>query len=90
MRDKLGEQVKEFESILKPDKDSKIVFLGTPQCEDSLYNKLLERDYTSSIWTCKYITPEKNEKTYFGRVSPLCVSKEKEGKSTEPLRFSEL
>ena len=49
MRDKLGEQVKEFESILKPDKESKIVFLGTPQCEDSLYNKLMERDYTACL-----------------------------------------
>lgn len=90
MRDKLAEQVKEFESILKPDKESKIVFLGTPQCEDSLYNKLIERDYTACIWTCKYITPKKNEKTYYGSVSPLCVAEDKKEKSTEPTRFSEI
>ena len=37
MRDKLGESIKEFEAIIKPD-TSKIVFLGTPQVENSIYN----------------------------------------------------
>ena len=32
MREKLAEQVKEFDAILKPLDDSKILFLGTPQC----------------------------------------------------------
>ena len=42
MREKLGEAVKEFDAILKP--DGKVVYLGTPQNEMSLYNCLL---YTS-------------------------------------------
>ena len=32
MRDKLDEQVKEFEAIIKPLDTSRILFLGTPQC----------------------------------------------------------
>ena len=31
MRDKLSESIKEFEAIIKPKEDSRIVFLGTPQ-----------------------------------------------------------
>ena len=45
MRDKLSEQVKEFESILKP--QGRIIFLGTPQTEMSLYNTLPNRGYAS-------------------------------------------
>jgi hypothetical protein len=37
MRMKLSERVKEFDAILKP--GGKITYLGTPQCEDSLYNE---------------------------------------------------
>ena len=90
MREKLAEQVKEFDAILKPLDDSKIIFLGTPQCEDSIYNKLQERDYKARIWPGKYITPQTNEKGYNGAVSGLCVDAEKENKSTEPTRFSDI
>ena len=56
LRDKLSEQVREFEAILKPLDSSRILFLGTPQCEDSIYNKLIERDYSCHIWTAKIVT----------------------------------
>lgn len=56
MRDKLDEQVKEFEAILKPLDSSKILFLGTPQCEDSIYNKLRNRGYSLKIWPSEYVT----------------------------------
>ena len=42
MRDKLSEAIKEFEAIIKPE-TSRIVFLGTPMVEQSIYNKLQER-----------------------------------------------
>ena len=90
MREKLSEQVKEFDAILKPLDDAKILFLGTPQCEDSIYNKLQERDYKARIWPAKYITPQTNEKGYNSTVSGLCVDAEKENKSTEPVRFSDI
>ena len=88
MRDKLQEQVKEFDAILKPDDDSRVLVLGTPQCEDTIYYKLAERGYKSRVWTAQHITPTKNETAYNGNVSPLCVDSEKEGDSTEPTRFS--
>lgn len=90
MREKLSEQVKEFDAILKPLDDSKILFLGTPQCEDSIYNKLTERDYKARIWTARYITPTFNETQYHGSVSALCVDSENKGASTEYTRFSDI
>jgi hypothetical protein len=90
MRDKLSEQIKEFDAILKPDDSSKILFLGTPQCEDTLYAKLSERGYTTRIWTAKYITPKLNQSRYDGAVSAFCVDSEKNDTSTEPTRFSDI
>ena len=92
MRDKLSEQVKEFEAILKPEDDCKVLFLGTPQCEDSIYNKLIDRDYACKIWTAKKITPQKNEKIYKSQVSSICIAKDKKetGNATEPTRFSDI
>jgi len=90
MREKLSEQVKEFDAILKPEDDSKIIFLGTPQTEDSIYNKLQERGYKARIWPAKYVTPQTNEKGYNGAVKDVCVDAEKVGKATEPTRFSDI
>ena len=90
MRDKLGEQVKEFDAILKPDDDSKVLFLGTPQSEDTIYNKLAERGYMKRIWPSQYITEKVNELNYDGGVSGVCVDDTREGESTEPLRFSDI
>lgn len=90
MRDKLGEQVKEFDAILKPNDDSKIIFLGTPQCEDTIYRQLTERGYSTRIWPAQYITPEHNTKRYDGNVAECCINIDNKGKSTEPLRFSDV
>jgi len=90
MRDKLGEQVKEFDAIIKPDADSRVLFLGTPQCEDTIYNKLTDRGYRKQIWPAKYVTAKVNQNTYDGTISPICVDDEKAGDSTEPLRFSDI
>ena len=90
MRDKLGEQVKEFDAILKPDDDSKVLFLGTPQSEDTIYNKLAERGYIKRIWPSQHITEKVNELNYDGCVSSVCVDDTREGESTEPLRFSDI
>ena len=40
MQDKLSELVKEFDAVLKPLEDARIIYLGTPQTEDSLYVKI--------------------------------------------------
>jgi hypothetical protein len=54
MREKLAERVKEFEAILKPVDDTRIIFLGTPQTEDSVYNDLVKRNYTRILWPARY------------------------------------
>ncbi len=44
-REKLENAVTEFDAVLKPLPSSRIIFLGTPQCEDSLYGKLRTKGY---------------------------------------------
>ena len=93
MRDKLDEQVKEFEAIIKPLDTSRIIFLGTPQCEDSIYSKLQERGYNTRVWPSEYTTPDKAQHLYGDNLAPFVMKDchdENLGKSTEPLRFSEL
>ena len=90
MREKISEQIKEFDAILKPEPTSKILFLGTPQTEDSIYSKLQERGYRARVWPAKYITPEVNENTYSGNVVDLCVNADMVGRATEPIRFPEI
>ena len=93
MREKLGEAVKEFDAILKP--DGKVVYLGTPQNEMSLYNTLLERGYEMRVWPARYPTPEAAQKAYSGRLAPLLGEAiEKGGESlyglpTDSKRFSD-
>ena len=93
MRDKLDEQVKEFDAIIKPLDTSRIIFLGTPQCEDSIYNKLRERGYKSRIWSSEYPDDTEAINNYGGDLAPLIadnITPETIGTSTEPLRFTDL
>ena len=92
MREKLSEAVKEFDAVLKP--DGRIIYLGTPQCEMSLYNTLTERGYNMCIWPARYPTLEKIEKSYGTRLAPMLYEKleydnELQGKPTDPDRFDE-
>ena len=90
MRDKLSEQVKEFDAIIKPDDTSKILFLGTPQCEDTIYSSLSERGYKRRTWPAQYCTPNEAQTRYNDELSALCVDEDKKGQSTEPTRFSDI
>jgi len=93
MRDKLDEQVKEFDAIIKPLDTSRIIFLGTPQCEDSIYNKLRERGYKSRIWPSEYPDEVEASNNYGGDLAPLIaddINEDTVGTSTEPLRFTDL
>jgi hypothetical protein len=86
MRDRLGETVKEFDAIIKPEV-GRIIFLGTPQTEMSLYNDLEERGYKTKIWTALY--PSKTQLISFGhKIAPMIASiTDKEGQPTDPKRF---
>jgi len=86
MRDRLGETVKEFDAIIKPEV-GRIIFLGTPQTEMSLYNDLEERGYKTRIWTALY--PTKTQMISFGhKIAPMIAKiTDKEGQPTDPKRF---
>jgi hypothetical protein len=88
MRDKLTDSVKEFEAVLSP--NGKIIFLGTPQSDMSVYNDLPQRGYDCRIWTARM--PEKTKLAKYGnKLAPYI----KNGNFTEfdpidPLRFNDL
>lgn len=90
MQDKLSELVKEFDAILKP--GGRIIYLGTPQTEQSLYNKLPERGYTVRIWPAR-IPDEKQRLAYGERLAPyideLIEKGWAPGASTDPRRFND-
>ena len=85
MRDKLAETIKEFEAVLKP--GGRIIFLGTPQTEMSIYNLLDERGYKTRIWPARY--PDDRLKTAMGyKLAPIIADNdETEGLPTDPERF---
>jgi hypothetical protein len=89
MRDRLGETVKEFDAIIKPE-IGRIIFLGTPQTEMSLYNDLDERGFKTRIWTALY--PSKAQTIGYGhKIAPIIADVEdNEGKPTDPKRFDEV
>jgi len=91
MRDKLSEAVKEFDAILKP--DGRIIYLGTPQNQESLYNKLPDRGYKVSIWPARY--PNADQTVGYDSKLARLISNAMAandllvGEPTDPARFSE-
>ena len=86
MRDRLSETVKEFDAIIKPN-TGRIIFLGTPQNEMSLYNSLDERGFKTKIWTA--LVPDKTQRVGYGdKLSDIITGKE--GEPTDPLRFDSI
>lgn len=89
-RDKLLTLVGEFNAILKPHDDARIIYLGTPQTQNSLYNKLAERNYNIRIWTSRIPV---NINAYKGRLAPYIHELIEQGgqsnTTTEPSRFSD-
>jgi len=91
MRDKLSEAVKEFDAILKP--EGRIIYLGTPQNQESLYNKLPDRGYKVSIWPARY--PNTDQTVGYGyklaRLISNAIAADDTivGEPTDPARFSD-
>lgn len=92
MREKLAEAVKEFDAVLKP--DGRIIYLGTPQTEMSLYEELPSRGYDARIWPARYPS-EAVRSRYSGRLAPLVtdlLDRDTEGLTglpTDPKRFTD-
>jgi hypothetical protein len=92
MRDKLSEAVKEFDAVLKP--GGRIIYLGTPQTEQSLYNKLPERGYQIRVWPALYPTPEQLP-NYGENLAPLIADTlerqpDLAGRAVDRKRFSDV
>lgn len=91
MREKLLERTKEFSAIIKPLEDTKIIYLGTPQTEDSIYNKLPET-FEVRVWPAKVPTSDEAE-SYGGRLAPYIIAlmgKLRAGDPCDPQRFTAL
>ena len=91
MREKLLQLCTEAESILTPKKDSRIMYLGTPQTTFTIYRKLAERNYRPFVWPSRYPRKDKLSQ-YEGLLSPQIVEDIEMGVEewtpTDPDRFS--
>jgi hypothetical protein len=93
MREKLATLVTEFDAVLKPLETSKILYLGTPQTEESLYDLLQDRGYITRIWPSRY-PREVQINRYSDRLAPMLLQElekdpELTWKPTDPKRFDE-
>jgi len=70
-REKLLQLVSESESILVPDEDARIMFLGTPQSTFTIYRKLAERSYKPFVWPARY---PRDLSKYEGLLAPQLVA----------------
>ena len=86
MREKLLSSIAEFEAVLKP--GGEVIYLGTPQTEQSIYHGLHEKGYDTRIWPARY--PDNRLKTAFGTKLAPTLAEGKEGDPTDPRRFNAL
>lgn len=90
-REKLAEQIKEFDAVLK--KGGRVIYLGTPQSEQSMYNILPDRGYVVRIWPARMPSEEQTSR-YGGKLAPAIINPP-EGVSrdprapVDPMRFNE-
>lgn len=97
LRERLHEAVKEFDAILKP--QGRVVFLGTPQLNMSLYNILPQRGYSVTAWPARYPNPEMAERlgerladslrSALAATPGLATEFEGRGAPVDPARFSD-
>lgn len=100
MREKLVAKMAEGAAILKP--GGEIIYLGTPQSEQSIYRSLPEKGYEVRIWPARYPLADKLA-NYRGFVAPMLLEDLQQnpelqkaqgstigGAPTDPERFTEL
>lgn len=92
-RERLWELVKEFDAILKP--NGTIIYLGTPQCEMTLYRELENRGYVTTIWPARYPKDPADYESYGNRLAPMLSEELEENPEflywtpTDPVRFDD-
>ena len=78
-REKLLHYTKDFSSICQK---GEILYLGTPQSGDSIYNSLPGRNFEVRIWTGRYPTDEELP-GYGGKLAPLILERIKKDPSLQ-------
>lgn len=89
-REKIHEKCKEFESLVNP--GGMVLFLGTPQTEESIYNEKLDERYVCRRWPCRY--PDLKDKSACQSIAPWLINNllsgaAKPGDLTYPERFDD-
>lgn len=90
-RMKLSESIKEAAAILKV--GGSIIYLGTPQTENSIYNLLGDRGFITRIWTARFPTIEKLS-SYGEKLAPVIKQAAEDnpsiaGQPVDPRRFND-
>ena len=80
MRNRLSESIKEFDAILTTQRDkNRIIYLGTPQTEMSIYQHLGERGFVVRTWTAR--VPDRDQlKRMQSTIAPSIIRMAEEGK----------
>lgn len=80
-RDNLMQRLREFENILNPGGD--IIYLGTPQTEDSVYNRLAQH-YSCRRWPARY--PDPTDSSRMVNIAPWLLNNltEERAKTGDP------
>jgi hypothetical protein len=91
-RDKIEAAVTEFRQILIP-KVGRLIYLGTPHTELSIYNKLYDKGHKVRIFPIKFPTQQQQEK-YGDKLAPyiaeqLMLDPTLVDMPTDPVRFNE-
>ena len=91
-RTRIAEAVTEFRQIIAP-LNGRLIYLGTPHTELSIYNILADKGHTVRIFPLKYPTAEQIEK-YGNKLAPYIREKVEQdptlvNTSTDPLRFDD-
>ena len=95
MREKLWKRTSEFTDLLKPEGPARVIYLGTPHSEDSIYNRLArERGFNKWIWPAQY-PDARLLQVYEGSLAQPLLDRQGtsawiEGRATDPERFDDL
>lgn len=108
MREKLEDRAKEFASVKKPEikgrpgTQSEVIYLGTPQSQESIYRHLPDKGYEVRVWPARYPT-EENLLNYSGMLAPMLMKELEDdpslaksvgsasgGAPTDPERFDDM
>lgn len=89
-RDKLMAKISDMFTVLVPE-GARVIFLGTPQSQESIYNKVTDRGFHKAIWPA--LIPEEVEQyrgcLYWKLHDEILGGKVYPGEATDPQRFNE-